>query len=318
MAGQKWRGIATAVAAFAAAAVMALPGATVAAATIADDGPSPQVVGGSPVPQSWGAFTARIEQARTGDLVCSAVKVAEDVVLTGAHCVTPLPPGDAGARKAAVFGAPRVAAWPGSRVTWIGDRQVVVDPIDPATIQVRLGASATGGTVVGVRGVVTAVFGWGATDAKGRVNDAALVFLSRGRGSWIGTGRVPDPGTVVTGAGFGYTVPGEELPAWMQRFTATVFPPSSCALGGLGTDELCTRTTTAHGTPCYGDSGGPLGLTSPLGGLSAFRVVGTTSRGVAEDGTCAPGLTIFMAVAAHWGWMKLAVFDPRVRAALDL
>jgi secreted trypsin-like serine protease len=265
------------------AVITTLGAANVAAETVSPaERAAPNIIGGHPPTEQY-PWIATISIKHIGDqtdfLDCTGQLIANNVVMTAAHCMVGL------------------------------DGK----PFDPSLWQIRVGSAdpKSGGTLANVTRVVgfPSYNGYQSTDAAGRWGDVSLWWLDRylpNQPIELAASQ-PRPRTAVREIGYGMTNPAGTGPSspLLQELDTTVAADRLCgppADGPIGTGELCVNNV--HGTdgPCYGDSGGPVAEK-----LSATRwaAVAITIRGAAAPGTlgCGSEKAIDTSVAYYRPWI---------------
>jgi hypothetical protein len=193
--------------------------------------------------------------------------VAQDIVITGAHCVTDPP-----SPQAAKVGAARFNM----------NAKALQIPTADKNFKVRVGSKdrTDGGELVPVKSItVHKDWHWGAGAPQAVVSDIAILRLEHPVDvqpmQLAGTsGRQGDR---VMLYGWGITHPDSAtgpLPRLLQQLDSRVINEARCVMVGLSAKEICINSP--HGTDgiCFGDSGGPAvrytraGVPQLLGGVS--------------------------------------------------
>jgi secreted trypsin-like serine protease len=261
-----------------------LPGGIATASTSASTGtsanttPTPYIIGGTPASEGQYPFLAELLIQTSGGAsptfaeYCGGALIAESWVLTAAHCVT----GDAPPKPDAVLIGRMVAS-----DTSAGDmntaKAVLVNPaFNPSTIE----------------------------------NDTALIELDHpSPQAEIPLVDESQDGLVTAGAtatviGLGNTSASDpnSQPTTVQTTTQTLAADAACRqnIGPsfIASSMLCTSQGSS--SPCFGDSGGPLFLTTASGPAE----IGVVSHGPA---TCGSAPSVFSRVTAGRTWIRDAI-----------
>lgn len=124
-----------------------------------------------------------------------------------------------------------------------------------------------------------------------------------------GDGNLTRPGTRTVHTGWGATdeLGIDDVPAGLMKASLNIQPPAICAMIGpifYGSTDLCIGDSRARAASCFGDSGGPV-VVSSTGG---YRLAGVTSRGII--GACfsfLPAIDTSLASAPVRGWVSSKV-----------
>lgn len=227
------------------------------------------ILGGALVPPNGGEFVAALFQDAEGEFgyICGGAFVAENIVLTAAHCSL-------------------------SAVELEGQHQVVMGPIDPALVRVARRPASLAAVSAPDLLEVESVHVHPDFDPITRNNDIAvwkLVSASPGKtleiGSVLKTKQVADSESIVRTFGYGSTSPGSSQTSdVLRRANVPAVPVAECrsllydALGGaaqpLLPDEIVTENMVCAGAvgkgSCVNDDGGPLKINQILLGITSW------------------------------------------------
>lgn len=236
-------------------------GATQAVGNAAGNDPDTLIVGGGKATEHY-EWMASLQQG--GQHSCGASLIDDNWVLTAAHCVQGVAPGDLGLR----IGSPDHTAGG----TEAGVAEVIVHP-DYAT-------QSPNGDIALLR------LDHAVSETPIQVADSS-----------------GEPGTPSRIIGWGLTCPLRgcgEPPQQLQELETQVTDDASCSLSAVDeATEICTASEQPLANACFGDSGGP----QLEGAPGDWRLTGVTSRLGSVVPVCGTAPSVYTDATAYKDWI---------------